>query len=759
MKVNYGIYIGTTSASIARMEAGVPVIIRSNTLKDSIPMAVFVNRRGAIIVGDAAMNTLKSERLKALKNWDSSDDNSFIEFTRTLGSDAKYESSNAKRSFSSEELLAEVLKTLLSFEKDMEVNAAVITVPAAFKYNQIEAVRKAGYLAGLKQVEILQEPVAAAMVFGLNRKNKDGYWLVFDFGVGAFDTALLKFSDGIIQIIDTDGNQFYGSTLIDEAIIDKIIIPYLKNRFEIDELLSDDYKSKILRNSMKFYAEEIKKQLSFSDETSILSNLGDILGEDDEGNELELDMTVTVSELEKAIAPVFQKSIDMSLELLKRNNLDGSKLTSLILAGKTTISPILRKMLSNQLCKPDTSVDPMTVIVKGAALYAFTIDLKDELKNLKRDKTKIQLEIGHEASTVETEEFVTLKILEDKTEGEIPDKVFAEIKRGDNAWTSGQAQITTVGEVIEVILEKGNRNTFKITLFDERGKRLECEPSSFTILHCEEGYPIVLPYNIGIAVKNEASGELEFRTIKGLEKSKQLPSIGSINNVKISNAIRPGVESDVFELAIYQGELGAEGTRAIYNHHVNTIVITGADLPALVPENSFIDIQLEVDISQNIKALISIPHLAFTFECNCNTAIDKFEEDTTENTLKNELDKRKKRLKDIDSEIDVINEKYDREYLQLYENGEMTLLDVKESLEEANRQDGIVYKEVLALLSQENKKVTKIKVEDLLFKLTEEGLIPAKAFQEYYEQLSNLNGDTVLLEKLYKNIKVYDSKH
>ena len=758
MKVNYGIYIGTTSASIARMEAGVPVIIRSNTLKDSIPMAVFVNRRGAIIVGDAAMNTLKSERLKALKNWDSSDDNSFIEFTRTLGSDAKYESSNAKRSFSSEELLAEVLKTLLSFEKDMEVNAAVITVPAAFKYNQIEAVRKAGYLAGLKQVEILQEPVAAAMVFGLNRKNKDGYWLVFDFGVGAFDTALLKFSDGIIQIIDTDGNQFYGSTLIDEAIIDKIIIPYLKNRFEIDELLSDDYKSKILRNSMKFYAEEIKKQLSFSDETSILSNLGDILGEDDEGNELELDMTVTVSELEKAIAPVFQKSIDMSLELLKRNNLDGSKLTSLILGGKTTISPILRKMLSNQLCKPDTSVDPMTVIVKGAALYAFTIDLKDELKNLKRDKTKIQLEIGHEASTVETEEFVTLKILEDKTEGEIPDKVFAEIKRGDNAWTSGQAQITTVGEVIEVILEKGNRNTFKITLFDERGKRLECEPSSFTILHCEEGYPIVLPYNIGIAVKNEASGELEFRTIKGLEKSKQLPSIGSINNVKISNAIRPGVESDVFELAIYQGELGAEGTRAIYNHHVNTIVITGADLPALVPENSFIDIQLEVDISQNIKALISIPHLAFTFECNCNTAIDKFEEDTTENTLKNELDKRKKRLKDIASEIDVINEKYDREYLQLYENGEMTLLDVKESLEEANRQDGIVYKEVLALLSQENKKVTKIKVEELLFKLTEEGLIPAKAFQEYYEQLSNLNGDTVLLEKLYKNIKVYDSK-
>ena len=84
MKVNYGIYIGTTSASIARMEAGVPVIIRSNTLKDSIPMAVFVNRRGAIQVGDASFNALKAEKLNALKNWNSDDDNSFAEFTRVL---------------------------------------------------------------------------------------------------------------------------------------------------------------------------------------------------------------------------------------------------------------------------------------------------------------------------------------------------------------------------------------------------------------------------------------------------------------------------------------------------------------------------------------------------------------------------------------------------------------------------------------------------------------------------------------------------
>ena len=480
MKVNYGIYIGTTSASIARMEAGEPVLIRSNTLKDSIPMAVFVNRRGAIIVGDAAMNAYKSERLNTLKNWDSGNDNSFVEFTRTLGSDAKYESCNAKRRFSSIDLLAEVLKTLRSSEKDSEVNAAVITVPAAFKYNQIDAVRKAGYLAGLKQIEILQEPVAAAMAFGLISKNKDGYCLVFDFGVGAFDAALLKISDGIIQIIDTDGNQFYGSTLIDEAIVDKIIIPYLKNRFVIDELLSDDYKSKILRNSMKFYAEEIKKQLSFSDETRILTNLGDIPGEDDEGNELELDMTVTVSELENAIAPIFQKSIDISQELLKRNNLEGDKLGALILVGGPTLSPVLRRMLASQICKPDTSVDPMTAVDKGAAIYASTIKRKEG--TIEKNPTKIQLEIDFDTTSVSDEENVVIKILADKTESEIPAKVFANVSRQDGGWSSGNIEINSIGEIVTVQLEKGKSNAFSITLYDDKGNKLECEPSSFNIL-------------------------------------------------------------------------------------------------------------------------------------------------------------------------------------------------------------------------------------------------------------------------------------
>ena len=738
------------------MEAGEPIIIRSNNLKASIPMAVFVNRRGAIIVGDAAMCAYKCERLNTLKHWDPGNDNSFVEFTRTLGSDAKYESCNAKRSFSSIDLLAEVLKTLLSFEKDLEVNAAVITVPAAFMYNQIDAVRKAGYLAGLKQIEILQEPVAAAMAFGLNSKNKDGYWLVFDFGVGAFDAALLKISDGIIQIIDTDGNQFYGSTLIDEAIVDKIIIPYLKNRFVINELLSDDYKSKILRNSMKFYAEEIKKQLSFEDETSILTNLGDIPGEDDEGNELELDITVTVSELENAIAPIFQKSIDISQELLKRNNLEGDKLGALILVGGPTLSPVLRRMLASQICKPDTSVDPMTAVAKGAAIYASTIKRKEG--TIEKNPTKIQLEIDFDPTSVSDEENGVIKILADKTDSEIPTKVFAKVSRQDGGWSSGNVEINSIGEIVTVQLEKGKSNAFSVTLYDDKGNKLECEPSSFNILQGGKGGTPVLPYNIGIEIQDRNTGKLEFRTIQGLQKSKTLPATGLISNIKIPKAIRPGVESDVFELAIYQGEHGAGGTRAIYNHHINTIRMTGANLPALVPENSTIDIQIEVDVNQAIKALITIPHLAFIFKCDCYTVMDISREENA-NYILNEIKNGLATLNQLKSKgiESAVIDKIEKDLEEIKSNFEEDKL-VADKQQLAREKLRKVLKVLDNLEYQFECFKTKDEVEDLLFKLTEDGLIPAKTFQEIYEQLTSQNGDAVLFEKLYNNIKAFDKK-
>lgn len=670
-KIDYGIDLGTTNSAISRIESGEVIIKKTDTQSDTMPSCVFINKKKAQQVGDVAYNALKRDKLSAMKNWDDSDSNSFIEFKRTMGTDKKYFSSNLGKELSSEELSGDVLKTLKSFIKDENVNSAVITVPAAFKNNQIDATRRAAHLAGFEQVEVLQEPVAAAMAYGLDSKKKDGYWLVFDFGGGTFDSALLKVEDGIMKVADTEGDNYLGGKNLDMAIVDEIIMPYIEENYAIDSILEDDVKKQILRNAMKFYAEETKIKLSFNDSHNVLSDLGDIPGEDDNGEEFELDITVTQSDMERALAPIFQKAIDICKTLLERNNLKGSSLDSLILVGGPTFSPVLRKMLEQQIRKADTSVDPMTVVSKGAALYASTVSVSEEVKEQTRDKSKIQIEIGHEASSVEMEEFVTLKILADKTEGVIPEKVFAEITRSDKAWSSGKVEINEIGEVIETQLLEGKTNSFDVALYDDKGNLLESEPKQYSIIQGLGGLSSMqgLTLNWGIEIKERATGKVVFSEVAGLEKNKSLPAVGTRNGLKTQKQIRPGMDSDFIKIPLYQGEHGANGTRAIYNEHVYDITISGAELPALLPENSDVDLTINIDKSQKVSVHAYFPYLDYTAEIEVPT-------DTVQSVetrwLANEIRKAKgsidelredgnnsPKLQKVETEIEALEQKFD----------------------------------------------------------------------------------------------------
>lgn len=613
-KIDYGIDLGTTNSAISRMENGEPVIKKTDTLKDTMPSCVYINKKKAIQVGDSGYNAMKRDKLKAMRNFDADVSNSFIEFKRTMGTDKKYNSSNMEKNFSSEELSAEVLKTLKSYISDESFKSIVVTVPAKFTVNQKDATLRAAKLAGFEHCELLQEPIAASMAYGLDSKSKDGYWLVFDFGGGTFDVALLKVEDGIMKVIDTEGDNYLGGKNLDYAIVDEIIIPYIQKNFSIDSILENDNKKKILQDAMKFYAEETKIQMSFNDTHNILSDLGDIPGEDDEGEEFELDITVSQEMMQNTLGPVFQKSIDICKNLLERNNIIRNELDSLVLVGGPTYSPILRKMLEEQITKPDVSVDPMTVVSKGAALFASTVDVSDEIKEQQRDKTKIQLEFGYEATTVEEEEFVTVKILKDKTEGAIPEKVFVDVVRSDKAWSSGKKEINDKGDIIEVKLNAGKSNAFDVFAYSEQGDVLPSEPSSFTIIQGSKIGSATLPYFFGLEIKSRASGKVVFRSIKGLEKNQSTPATGTTNGLKTQKQIRPGMKEDSLKIPIYQGEHGADGTRAIHNEHVYDVIISGEDLPKLLPEGSDVDLTVKVDKSERITLSAFFPTLDYTHE-------------------------------------------------------------------------------------------------------------------------------------------------
>ncbi len=617
-KIDYGIDLGTTNSAIARIENGKPVIKKSDTLKDTTPSCVSYNKKGDSLVGDTAFNVMKIDNARALKNnsLNGGNSNSFIEFKRTMGTTHSYESSNLGKTLSSEELSAEVLKKLKSYIIDENVDSVVITVPAKFLNPQKDATMKAAKLAGFKHVELLQEPVAAATAYGLSSKKKDGYWLVFDFGGGTFDGALVKSEEGILSVKDTAGDNWLGGKNLDDAIVDELIIPYLKQNYAIDFVIEDESKLQMLRDAVKPYAEEAKNQLSFKESFSILSNLGDLPFEDENGEEPEIDVTVTQTELEKVLAPIFQKAIDITKDLIKHNNLKGSDLDALILVGGPTFSPILRKMLKEQISENvDTSIDPMTAVATGAALFASTISVSEEVLEVNRDKTKLQLELNYEATTVELDEMINVSILKDKTEGEIPEKVFIELVRGDGAWSSAKKQVGEKKTLIDVILNEGS-NQFTVNAYDDHGNRIDCQPNQFTILQGIGGLEnmTVLPYNIGIAKYFDTEEKDLFLDVPGLEKNKKVPAVGIRNDLKTRSQIRPGVAEDIIRIPIYQGEHKAEGTNPLLNNWVYDVIINGESVPKLIPIGSNVEITIKVDRSEKMQFSAYFPVIDHTEE-------------------------------------------------------------------------------------------------------------------------------------------------
>lgn len=683
-KIDYGIDLGTTNSAIARMENGVPNVKKTDTNEDTLPSCVHFNKRQDILVGRSAVNVMKNDNTRALKTFEKGKTNTFIEFKRTMGTTHKYQSSHMSKDLSSEELSSEVLKTLKTFVKDENISSIVITVPAKFLNPQNEATMKAAKLAGFKHIELLQEPVAAATAYGLGSKSKDGFWLVFDFGGGTFDAALIKAEEGILAVKDTDGDVWLGGKNLDEAIVDQIIIPNLQQNYAINSILEDTDKKEILRNAVKFFAEEAKIQLSFKDSHNILSNLGDLPFEDDSGDEPEIDVLVTQKDMENVVAPIFQKAIDITKELLKRNNLKGSDLGALILVGGPTYSPILRRMLKEQITdKVDTSVDPMTVVAKGAALFASTISVSEEVKETTRDKTKLQLDIKYEATTVELDENLNLKVLKDKTTGKIPEKLFIVLDRASKgvAWSSTKKEISLdkVNLVQDIQLEKDEANTFTIILSDENGNNIECQPTQFTILQgVNVSNMITLNYNIGIGKWFQIEEKDLFMPVKGLEKNKNIPNngiTGVINGLKTRSAIRPGMIKDIIRIPIYQGDFKTEGTNPVLNNFITEVIITGESLPALLPEDSDVDITIKVDRSQLMKFTAYFPLLNHTEELEIEI---KQTEPPTEELLTKEISKAKRTAQKVNAgevieKLEALEEQLENEKGSA--DGKMKILD------------------------------------------------------------------------------------
>lgn len=608
-RIIYGIDLGTTNSSVSRMVNGMPVTVKSAIQRPVIPSCVAVSRSGNIVVGDKARNILQRDYASAFAAGEFSF-NSFTEFKRQMGKDVKYYSSILKRGFSPEELSAEVLMELKRMVFDDEMRTAVITVPAMFDNNQKDATVRAARLAGLDYVELIQEPLAASIAYGVTAEKYDKYWLVFDMGGGTFDVALMRMRDGIVSPVDTTGSNSLGGKDIDEAFIDAIIIPHLRARYSIDKILSE--RPVQFKALWKNKVEEAKIALSYKDQVLLESDLDEDFGVDDNGRPIELELVVSRSVLNRIQQPIFRRAVDLTLSLLNRAGVKPSQIMDIVFVGGPTMAPLLREMLANEIpARIRNDVDPMTCVSKGAAIYASTITLPDHVLDTVRDPERVQLEVIVRGESAEEVEPASVKLLSAKTKATGASWVGVEFRRNDGGCTVGPVRIDDRGDVVELPLKADCMNIFSIRCYDHKGNQMPCEPSEVYIIQGADGIgDAIMPLSIGLGVSN-TDGDEVFKEVQGLQRGVRLPATGVIRGLRTRQDILPADSSSEIRMSLYQKELYEDmTTRAILCNHLYDVIINGDDLPAILPMGSEVNLRLHADKSGRIDSfIVDIPYL------------------------------------------------------------------------------------------------------------------------------------------------------
>lgn len=379
-----GIDLGTTNSCVAVMEGNEPVVITNAEGKRTTPSIVAFIDGGERKVGDPAKRqaiTNPTKTIASIKRFmGSSYDDVLDEVKRMPYQVVKGDNNTPRvkiddRLYSPQEISAMVLQKMKKTAEDylgQEVTDAVVTVPAYFNDAQRQATKEAGEIAGLTIKRIINEPTAAALAYGLDKKNIEQKVVVFDFGGGTHDVSVLELGDGVFEVLSTDGDTHLGGDDVDEAIIS-----WLSEEFKKDEGL-DLKKDPMALQRLKEAAEKAKIELSSTTSTEI--NLPYIMPVD--GVPKHLVRTLQRSKFEQLISSIVERTIAPCRSALKNAGLSTSDIDEVILVGGSTRIPVIQDAVKNFFGKePSKGVNPDEVVAIGAAIQGgvLTGEVKDVL--------------------------------------------------------------------------------------------------------------------------------------------------------------------------------------------------------------------------------------------------------------------------------------------------------------------------------------------------------------------------------------------
>jgi molecular chaperone DnaK len=368
-----GIDLGTTNSVVAVMEGGEPVVITNAEGGRTTPSVVAFAKDGSRLVGQVAKrqavtnpeNTIYSiKRFMGRRFNEVSEEKKQVPYkVEGSGPGGDVRIGAGGKEWSPPEISAMILQKMKQSAEDylgQKVEKAVITVPAYFNDSQRQATKDAGKIAGLEVMRIVNEPTAAALAYGLDKK-KDETIAVFDFGGGTYDISILEVGEGVVEVKSTNGDTHLGGDDIDERLIEWIVEEFKKDQ-GID--LSKD---KMALQRLKEAGEKAKIELSSTMETEV--NLPFITA--DQSGPKHLVMKLTRARFEQLVDPILKRLVHPLEQALKDAGVDSKKIDEVVLVGGSTRIPKVQEIVKSYFGKePNKSVNPDEVVAIGAAVQA-----------------------------------------------------------------------------------------------------------------------------------------------------------------------------------------------------------------------------------------------------------------------------------------------------------------------------------------------------------------------------------------------------
>ena len=577
--VNFGIDLGTTNSLIAKYEDGA-IEVYKNPMGQKQTLSSAVAFRGErILVGDKARNLMEKDPL-----------NVFTCFKRRMGTTDEYFSESLQKKITPIELSSYVLKELKNFVHTGEnINEVVITIPSSFDTIQSNATKTAGIMAGFSKVFLLQEPIAASLAFAnKNDLHIEGNkkWLVYDYGGGTFDVALLEVTNRAMNVLDNEGDNFLGGMDFDSLIVEKLIVPSLEIKLK-ETKLWEQFKTpgnafQKVYYELLFKAEEAKKELSRFEETEIEIDIPELGFYES--------FLIKTQDFNALIAPSVDKTIFLASKILQNNGCLATDIEKIVMVGGSTLIPFVRERVSKELkIEIDTSVEPTSAVGVGAAYYAGTKILSNTItpKETIAEKSKEDIyQVYYEKNTKDLEVLISVKINSPENQG------FYRIIRNDGGFDTGLVQFKeSINCFVDVLT--GEKNDFNLKIFD-KAQSQKFENRSISIIQGKydiEGQ--LLPNDICLEIDDIDHGVTRLEAI--FKKNAVLPLKRTVYKTATKNVLL-GSE-DTLKINIVEGDDNGLPSSGL---SIGYIEISGSDLEQDLIKGTDIEIELTISESRDI---------------------------------------------------------------------------------------------------------------------------------------------------------------